>query len=119
MTLDRDEAYLVHIANMMDDIRTHLSQGGRDAFLNNITVQQATLRSIQLLTESTKRLSDNIKSQMPNINWKDISGFRNILVHDYMGDLDYNIVWKVIETKLPELEAAVKKVLEEKYDRTI
>lgn len=52
----------------------------------------AILRNLQTMAEATQRLPEEFKNRYPNIPWKDISGFRNILVHDYLGDLDDEIV---------------------------
>jgi uncharacterized protein with HEPN domain len=47
----------------------------------------------------------------PNIPWQRIAGFRNILVHDYLGGIDATLVWRVIEAELPALKEAVLKEL--------
>lgn len=43
----------------------------------------ASLRHLQTLAEATQRLPDRLKQVHPNIPWRDISGFRNVLVHNY------------------------------------
>ena len=48
-------------------------------------VQDAVLRRLQTLAESSQRLSEEIKTSIPSIDWRNISGFRNILFHDYLG----------------------------------
>jgi len=52
----------------------------------------------------------NYKAQHPEINWKAISGFRNILVHNYWG-LDLQQIWAVIENRLPQLRDSIEKLL--------
>ena len=69
-------------------------------------VQDAVLRNLQIMAESSQRMSDDLKAQHPMIPWREIAGFRNILVHDYLGG-DCDAVWSVVEQDLPEL----KKVL--------
>ena len=49
----------------------------------------------------------------PNIPWKEISGFRNILVHNYLGDIDALMIAKVIEEYLPPLEGCIRTLLEQ------
>ena len=63
------------------------------------------------MSESAQRLSDNVKSKYPQIKWREIAGFRNILVHDYLGDLDSKIIWSIIINKLPELKSAMQKLI--------
>ena len=74
-------------------------------------VQDAVLRRLQTLAESTQRLSTETKEKIPNIDWRSISGFRNILVHDYLGGIDLDIVWEVINKYLPELKIVINNTL--------
>jgi uncharacterized protein with HEPN domain len=61
-------------------------------------VQDAVLRNLQVLAESTQRLSDDFKLQHHEVEWYKIAGLRNILVHDYLG-IDIETVWAVVEKK--------------------
>lgn len=74
-------------------------------------VQDAVLRNLQVLAESTQRLSEEFKSRHPEIEWYKIAGLRNILVHDYLG-IDLETVWSVVAASLPELKAVVRAALE-------
>ena len=64
--------------------------------MDSTLIQDAVLRNLQILAESTQRLSDNLKSQHKEVDWRGISGFRNVLVHDYLG-IDIEYVWQVVE----------------------
>ena len=75
----------------------------KEFFYDSRLVQDAVIRNLQVMAESSQRLSDEIKSQYPDVPWNDISGFRNILVHDYLG-IDLDVIWSVIEQELPRLE---------------
>jgi uncharacterized protein with HEPN domain len=81
----------------------------RSDFLKDPMVQDATLRVLQVMAESSQRLSDAVKELEPTIDWRAISG-RNILVHDYLGGIDIELIWQVIETELPVLKKALQKV---------
>jgi uncharacterized protein with HEPN domain len=56
----------------------------------------ATLRNLQTLSEATQRIPESIKERFPEMPWKEISGFRNILVHNYLGDIDSQTVLLVV-----------------------
>ena len=71
----------------------------------------AALRNLQTLSEATQRLPDSVKEQFPEIPWKEISGFRNILVHNYLGDIDSQTVLAVLEKHLPPLDACICQML--------
>ena len=49
-----------------------------------------------MLSESTQRLSDGLKEAHPEVDWRGISGFRNVLVHDYLG-INLIRVWEIVE----------------------
>jgi len=66
----------------------------------------ATLRNLQTLSEATQRLPDAIKLADPEIPRKQIGGFRNILVHNHLGDIDAATVLAVVNKHLPPLEAS-------------
>ena len=107
----RDDAvYLRHIAECIRRIEDNTS-GGQNDFLTSHRVQDATLRNLQTMSEATQRLSDDAKLTQPEVEWAKISAFRNILVHNYLG-IDLELVWKVIETDVPELKHAVTKMLQ-------
>ena len=66
-------------------------------------MQDAVVRNLQVMAESSQRLSEEIKTQYLSIPWKNISGFRNILVHDYLG-VDLDMIWSVVEQELDKRE---------------
>ena len=103
--------YLVHILECIDAIE-RFTVGGRDEFFESELVQNAVLRQLQIMSESTQRLPEELKSKHNDVNWKQIAGFRNILVHDYIG-VDIERCWLVIETELKPLKLAVKAMLQE------
>jgi uncharacterized protein with HEPN domain len=61
------------------------------------------------MAESCQHLSEKTKSDNPQIDWNGLSGFRNVLVHDYLG-VDLERVWILLKKRLPELKAFVTKV---------
>ena len=79
--------------------------------MNSTLMQDAVIRNLQVMAESTQRLSDSIKENEPGIDWYKIAGFRNILVHDYLG-VDIERLWNIIEKELPSLKQFVHKILD-------
>jgi uncharacterized protein with HEPN domain len=69
------------------------------------------------LAESTQRLSDELKAAHPDIDWRRISGFRNVLVHDYLS-VNLVRVWEIIERNLPELKSKILLILQELENET-
>lgn len=101
--------YLRHVLESGGRIREYLAPG-RDFYLSDPKTQDAVLRNLQILAESTQRLSPELKALRPEIPWRAIAGLRNLLVHDYLG-VDPIRVWEICHRDLPVLEAAVADLL--------
>lgn len=89
---------------------THL--GGKDAFFADIKTQDAVLRVLQTLAESTQRISDPLKTNHPEVDWRNISAFRNVVVHGYLS-IDLKRIWDIVETDLPDLKAKLEAIMRE------
>jgi len=100
-----DKVYLQHILDMIGRIESATSKG-RDSFLGSELHQDAVLRNLHTMTETTQRLSDDLKAAYPEVEWKMLAAFRNILVHDYLG-IDLELVWTVIIRDIPEFKGKV------------
>lgn len=72
-------------------------------------VQDAVVRNLQTMAESTQRLSQSLKESEKDIPWSSVAGFRNVLVHGYL-DVDLDAVWSVVERDLPALAEAVDRM---------
>jgi len=105
-----DTVYLRHIQESIRRIEENVAQG-RDRFLASHTLQDAVLRNLQTMTESTQRLSDDLKAAHLEIEWERIAAFRNVLVHDYLG-IDVERVWDITQRDVPELKRAILGMLE-------
>ncbi len=110
--MKEDRVYIEYILQCIELIKAYC-EGGKEEFLNNQMVQDAILRRLQTLAESTQRLSDHLKQKNPDIDWRSISGFRNILVHDYLGGIDLDIAWEVVNNYLSDLQEKLAKILSE------
>ena len=105
-----DTVYLRHIMESIRRIEENVARG-RENFLDSHTFQDAVLRNLQTLAESTQRLSDDLKAAHPEIEWHRIVAFRNVLVHDYLG-VDVERVWEITQRDVPELKRAILAMLE-------
>jgi len=98
--------YLQHIIERIGWIEEYTSIG-RDQFLASRMAQDATLRQLQVMAESTQRISADLKDQYPEVDWRALLGFRSVLVHNYLG-VDMDGVYLAIQMHLPVLKAAVE-----------
>jgi len=75
------------------------------------TLQDAVLRNLHTMSESTQRLSAQIRGSQPGIDWRPIGAFRNVLVHDYLG-VDLEQIWRNIQNNVPDLKRAALEMLD-------
>ena len=99
--------YLLHVLDCIDKINIICNRGD---ISEDFVLYDVVLRNLQTLSESTAHFPEEIKLKYNQINWKGLSGFRNILVHDYLGDIDPETVKKIISDYLPELEGIVRQI---------
>lgn len=103
------QPYALHILDAISKIRQIQARGD---LTKDFVFYDAALRNLQTLSEATQQLPDDLKAAYPKIPWREISGFRNILVHNYLGNIDAVTVTTVIEQHLQPLETCVRSMLE-------
>lgn len=107
--MKEDRLYLIHILECTARIEQY-TRDGRDAYLADTKTQDAVIRNLQVLAESTQRLSIATKARRAQIDWRGIAAFRNIAVHGYLG-IDAQRVWDIVERDIPVLKVAVSDLL--------
>jgi uncharacterized protein with HEPN domain len=106
-----DRLYLIHIGECIERIERYTAPG-QTAFQADTLIQDAVLRNLHTLTESTQHISDSLKAAHPEVEWREIAQFRNVVVHDYLG-IDPARVWDIVRHDLPELKCSVAAMLKE------
>ena len=104
-----DSVYLHHIQECIRRIEENVADG-KDRFLESHTLQDAVIRNLQTMAESTQRLSDDLKDAHPEIEWYRIAAFRNVLVHDYLG-IDIERIWEITQRDIPPLKQSIMRML--------
>lgn len=104
-----DQLYLIHIADCIAKIESYTFQG-REAFLKDPMIQDAVIRNFEIIGEAVKGLSESFKQRHTEIEWRKVAGFRDVLIHDYMG-VDVEEVWKIIEGPLVQLKTKIQSCL--------
>jgi len=71
----------------------------------------AVLRNLEIIGEAIKKIPPEFQKKQPTIEWKKISGLRDILIHHYFA-VDVDIIWDVLQNKLPVLEQQIGEILD-------
>jgi uncharacterized protein with HEPN domain len=103
--------FLKHISDECKFILSKITPRSQyDDFYIDETLKRAVIRSLEIIGEATKKIPADFKVKWSEIQWKNMAGMRDRLIHDYMG-VNYLIVWDVVKNKIPELYRQIENVL--------
>ena len=91
---------LQHIRLEIDFILRNTKGKSKDAVLNDEVLTRAIIRGLEIIGEAATRLHPDFKIRYAYIEWREMAGTRDILIHEYFG-VDYDIVWNIVENILP------------------
>jgi uncharacterized protein with HEPN domain len=109
MVKRENKLYLKDILDAISKIEKYTKNLSYEEFFNNLMVIDAVVRNLEIIGEATKNLSKEIKSQYPEIPWREMADMRNKLIHEYFG-VDLDIVWKTVKHRIPELKKNLRKI---------
>ncbi|MBI4008142.1 MAG: DUF86 domain-containing protein [Planctomycetes bacterium] len=105
-----DREFLCDIKEAIERIKKYIGKIDYEGFLKDFKTQDAVVRNLEIIGEAVKNLSNTLKKRHSDIEWKDIAGMRDKIIHHYFG-IKWDIVWSVVKDKLPELKESVEGVL--------
>jgi uncharacterized protein with HEPN domain len=100
--MPRDEHYLADLLEAARAIGGFLSGVEKDAFLASDLLQSAVLHKLTIIGEAANRLTPEFRARHPEVPWRNIVAFRNIIVHAYFS-IDWDIAWSAAMERVPEL----------------
>ncbi|MBL8090865.1 MAG: DUF86 domain-containing protein [Anaerolineales bacterium] len=111
--MSRDESlYLEDIIECCEKVLRFTKGMTFKQFVHDEVHFDAVLRNLGIVGEAVKHIPESTREKYPNVNWKKIAGFRDVVVHNYFGVSD-EIVWDIVENMVPPLLEQAKKILEE------
>lgn len=109
MSKRRPELLVDDIINSGNKILAYTNNLSFESFIADDKTVDAVVRNFEIIGEAATRLPEDFREKFPDIDWHRIRGFRNRIIHDYIG-IDYEIVWQIKELFLPELLKKLKKI---------
>lgn len=114
--MTNDRVFLEDIIERIERIESY-TLGGREVFLSSVLIQDAVIRNFEVIGEAVKQLSLELRQNYSEVPWRRIAGFRDVLIHNYLG-IDLDEVWNVVELNLPELKERILLILQELTNET-
>ena len=110
--MTRERTAVDYIQDIREEI-TNISKFSEgmtfDEFKADTMRLYACIRSLEVIGEAAKNISEEFKKKHPKVPWRKMTGMRDILIHAYFGT-DPKIIWKTITESIPELEEAIEKI---------
>jgi uncharacterized protein with HEPN domain len=106
-----DAVYVRHMLDAIQQIHVY-TQDGKTAFLGDRKTQDAVLRNIEIVGEAAKRVSSALKARTADLPWKQISGMRDKVIHDYFG-VNLQLVWETTQGSMRVLAQRLEAILRE------
>ena len=104
-----DFLFIEHILESIKAIGEFSLNLTKEELSSNRLKQSAIVREIEIIGEAAKNISSKLKNEHREIEWKNIIGTRDKMIHHYFG-VDINIIWLIIQEDLPTLKEKLEKI---------
>jgi len=108
-----NEVFLRHVLDEINFLLEHTWALSFDDLMQDAVLQRACARSFEIMGEAVKNISTDFRRKHKEVDWKNIAGMRDKLIHQYFG-VNWNILWDVIKEKLPGVKVHLEKILDRK-----
>ena len=102
--------YLRHILDETEYLISERKGINKEQFFRDATIKRAFVRSIEIIGEAARRISQTFRQDHPDIPWRKIIAQRNVLVHEY-DNVAIEELWRVATARIPELIRALKPLI--------
>ncbi|HIH34797.1 MAG TPA: DUF86 domain-containing protein [Nanoarchaeota archaeon] len=109
MTEKYDLVFIEHILDSINAIEEFSRGVTKEEIIKNRLKQSAIIREIEVIGEAAKNVSKSLKSKWKEVEWSNIAGTRDKMIHHYFG-VDLNIVWNIVRNDLPRLKEQMRKI---------
>ncbi len=103
----------LYLAHMLDTARKAVAKTAgleREDYDGDENLRLALTHLVQVIGEAARRVSQQTRAAHPEVPWREITGIRHIIVHDYM-NVDEDVLWEVVTSDLPPLIALLGQIV--------
>ena len=104
------KVYFEDVLKAILNVEEYVGNLSFEEFRENKLVQDAVIRNLEVIGEAVKNIPKEIKKEHSEIEWREIAGLRDILIHRYF-EVNTRILWDIVKNKLPDLKKKVSKIL--------
>jgi uncharacterized protein with HEPN domain len=108
--------YLSEIISAIISIKNFTEGMDKEVFLKDEKTKSAVIRQLEIIGEAAKAIPADIRALAPELDWRNIAGMRDRMIHAYF-NVDYNLIWDTIVEDVPMLEMTIEKLLDELNSR--
>jgi len=108
--------FIYDILDCIERIENYILNIDYDEFMKDEKTKDAVVRNLEIIGEAGSKIPKDIQAKYNEIPWLQIIGLRHRLIHGYFV-VDYDIVWQIIKTDIPDLKRKLKDMLEKEEDR--
>ncbi len=108
-------AYLKDILEAIRRVKEYTHSLDLEEFLIQKMVVDAVMRNLEIIGEAVTQLPENIKIEFPEVPWREVKDFRNVVAHKYF-KINLERIWDIIENKLDALEEQILTILKKKKE---
>ncbi len=104
--------YLSDIIDAIEKSESFVKGMSFETFEKDAKTSFAVIRAFEIIGEAVKKIPSQVRTQNKNIPWKEMSGMRDKLIHEYFG-IKPRVVWKTIKEDLPVIKPFLRNMLKE------
>lgn len=108
--MSRDDTYLLDILESAKIAVDYVFDKSWDQFYADTQCQDAVVRRIEIIGEAARRVSEETRAKYPEIEWREMTGMRNLVIHEY-DVVDIGQVWDTVKNKIPPLIEKITKIV--------
>ncbi|MFH1586056.1 MAG: DUF86 domain-containing protein [archaeon] len=101
--------FINDILENINDIESFSKGMSKSTLKFDLLRQKAIIRSLEVIGEASKNIPESFRKEYPQVPWRDIAGFRDVMIHGYFR-IDLDKVWNIIKMDIPDLKEKISNI---------